>query len=148
MEQIVDRAADRVPAAVADAVRTAVDELVRVAAAEPTLTAGAVGAAGVLLVAVVGWRRRSAGERRSRRAHEAAQDREPPVELGETYEFGVMEFTDHHSGNRVAVGKVEGFVLFTEGVPDSLSEGDVIRAKVLSFNRGRTSADARFVQTV
>lgn len=56
-----------------------------------------------------------------------------------------MEFTDHHSGARVAVGKVEGFVLFTEEVPDGVEVGDVIRAEVLSFNRGRTSADARMV---
>ena len=92
----------------------------------------------------VGRWRRSADERASERAHEAAQEREPPVEIGETYEFGVVEFADHHSGSRVAVGKVEGFVLFTEDVPDDLSEGDVIRAKVLSFNEGRTSADATY----
>ncbi|OYR69822.1 hypothetical protein DJ79_01750 [Halorubrum ezzemoulense] len=83
--------------------------------------------------------------RESKRAHEAAQEREPPVEIGETYEFGVTELTDHHSGNEVAVGKVEGFVLFTEDIPRGLEPGDVIRAKVLSFNEGRTSADATFV---
>lgn len=105
------------------------------------------GAAVVLLVGVLLRRRRSRsqGERESKRAHEAAKEREPPVSIGESYEFGVTEFTDHHSGSRVAVGKVEGFVLFVENVPDSLGEGDVIRAKVLSFNRGRTSADATFV---
>jgi predicted RNA-binding protein with TRAM domain len=104
-------------------------------------------AAVVLLLGVVLLlrRRSSSSARESKRAHDAAQEREPPVELGDTYEFGVTEFADHHSGDRVAVGKVEGFVLFTEDVPDSLSEGDVIRAKVLSFNEGRTSADATFV---
>ncbi|MFB6165849.1 MAG: hypothetical protein ABEJ31_11880 [Haloarculaceae archaeon] len=109
---------------------------------------GGLGAAAVLLVvlALVLLRRRSAGRRRSKRAHEAAQEREPPVELGETYAFGVTEFTDHHSGERVAVGKVEGFVLFAADVPDGVREGDVIRATVLSFNRGRTSADAQFVE--
>jgi len=89
---------------------------------------------------------RRSGSGASKRAHEAAQEREPPVELGETYEFGITEFTDHHSGDRVAVGKVEGFVLFTEDVPSSVSAGDVVRAKVLSFNRDHTSADARFVE--
>jgi predicted RNA-binding protein with TRAM domain len=89
--------------------------------------------------------RRSSGSA-SKRAHEAAQERDPPVELGATYEFGITEFSDHHSGDRVAVGKVEGFVLFTEDVPSSVSAGSVIRAKVLSFNRGHTSADARFVE--
>jgi len=111
-----------------------------------TLVAAAAGGVVLLLVAAAVVRRRRAGdERASRRAHEAAQEREPPVEIGETYEFGVTEFTDHHSGERVAVGKVEGFVLFVEDVPGSLSAGDVIRAKVLSFNRDRTSADATFV---
>ena len=107
--------------------------------------AGAV-AVVVLLLVIALLRRRSADARESKRAHEAAQERDPPVELGEAYEFGITEFTDHHSGERVAVGKVEGFVLFTEDVPGSLSEGDVIRAKVLSFNQGRTSADAKFVE--
>jgi predicted RNA-binding protein with TRAM domain len=106
----------------------------------------AVAAVVVLLLVIVLLRRRSSGARASKRAHEAAQERDPPVELGESYEFGITEFTDHHSGERVAVGKVEGFVLFTEDVPDSLSEGDVIRAKVLSFNKGKTSADATFVE--
>ncbi|WP_415383509.1 hypothetical protein [Halosimplex sp. TS25] len=109
------------------------------------IAAGAGVAVLVVAVAVVRWRR-SAGRRESKRAHDAAQEREPPVEIGETYEFGVAEFTDHHSGERVAVGKVEGFVLFTEDVPDSVGEGDAVRARVLSFNRGRTSADATFVE--
>jgi predicted RNA-binding protein with TRAM domain len=104
---------------------------------------GAALAVGVALAVVVTRRSDSSA---SKRAHEAAQERDPPVELGETYEFGITEFTDHHSGDRVAVGKVEGFVLFTEDVPSSVSAGDVIRAKVLSFNRGHTSADARFVE--
>jgi len=99
----------------------------------------------VLLIVVLLWWGRSSDKAASRQAHESAQGREPPVELGEVYEFGVVEFTDHHSGERIAVGKVEGFVLFTEDVPAEVSEGDVIRGKVLSFNEGRTSADATFV---
>jgi predicted RNA-binding protein with TRAM domain len=90
-------------------------------------------------------RRRAGGARASERAHEQAQERDPPVELGETYEFGITEFTDHHSGDRVAVGKVEGFVLFVDDVPSSLDVGDVISATVTSFNRGHTSADAVYV---
>lgn len=110
----------------------------------------AAGVGAVVLVGLVGLRRRrrSGGARASERAHDAAQEREPPVELGGTYEFGITEFTDHHSGDRVAVGKVEGFVLFTEGVPASCATGDVVRATVTSFNRGHTSADATFVETV
>lgn len=117
---------------------------------EPIVLAGGVGAGIVVLAAVLGLRRRrrSSDRRASKQAHDAATEREPPVELGETYEFGVREFTDHHSGSRVAVGKVEGFVLFAEEVPGRVDTGDVIRARVLSFNKGRTSADATFVETV
>lgn len=109
--------------------------------------AAAGGAVLLGLLLVAGRRRGASGSATSQAAHETARARDPPVELGETYEFGVREFADHHSGSRVAVGKVEGFVLFTEDVPDSLSTGDVIRARVLSFNRGHTSADAQFVET-
>lgn len=113
---------------------------------EPILLIAGGGGAVVLLLVLVLLRWRSSSEKRkSRRAHEAAQKREPPVDIGETYEFGVTEFADHHTGKRVAVGKVEGFVLFTEDVPDSVEVGDVIRAKVMSFNEGRTSADAKAV---
>ena len=100
----------------------------------------------LVLVVVIGRvRGPSADARESKQAHEAAQERDPPVEIGETYEFGVTEMTDHHSGEEVAVGKVEGFVVFTEDIPSDIAKGDVIRAKVLSFNEGRTSADATFV---
>ncbi|MBX0284911.1 TRAM domain-containing protein [Haloarcula salinisoli] len=106
------------------------------------LLAGGAGLV-VLLLVVVLWRRGS-GASASKQAHDAAQERDPPVEIGGTYEFGITEFTDHHSGDRVAVGKVEGFVLFTDGVPTSCSVGDPIRATVTSFNRGHTSADATY----
>ena len=99
-----------------------------------------------LFVLVRRLRGPSADARESKRAHDAAQERDPPVEIGETYEFGVTELTDHHSGEEVAVGKVEGFVLFTEDIPGDVAKGDVIRAKVLSFNEGRTSAVATFIE--
>lgn len=105
--------------------------------------AAVVGAIILLLVGLL-LRRRSGDADASRRAHEAARARDPPVDIGDTVEFGVVEFTDHHSGERVAVGKVEGFVIFTESVPDGIAEGDAIRATVLSFNPGHTSADARY----
>lgn len=106
-----------------------------------------IGVAAVVVVITGGvlLQRLRSGRDESRRAHEAAQNREPPVEIGETYEFAISEFTDHHSGKEVAVGKVEGFVLFAEDVPDRASVGDVIEARVMSFNRGRTSADATVV---
>lgn len=107
--------------------------------------------AGVVLVLVVLFvtlRRRSSDERASRRAHEAARERDPPVAIGGTYELGVTEFTDHHSGSRIAVGKVQGFVVFTEDVPGSVAVGDVISVRVTSFNRGETSADATHLETL
>jgi Predicted RNA-binding protein, contains TRAM domain len=108
---------------------------------------GAVGVAVVVLL-VAGRRRGSGDAAESQRAHEAARERPPPVEIGATYEFGVTDFSDHHSGDRVAVGKVQGFVVFTEDVPSSLSTGAIIRAKITSFNRGNTSADAIYVGRV
>ncbi|RAW47087.1 hypothetical protein DQW50_01545 [Halorubrum sp. 48-1-W] len=116
----------------------------------PTSPVVVAAAALVVLLVLFGVVRRlrgpSSAARESKQAHEAAQERDPPVEIGETYEFGVTELTDHHSGSEVAVGKVEGFVVFTEDVPGDVGKGDVIRAKVLSFNEGRTSADATFVR--
>lgn len=107
------------------------------------LIVGAVG----LLLAVAVWRWRGSSDKRaSKRAHDAAQKRDPPVEIGETYEVGITDFSEHHSGEVNAVGKVEGFVLFVEDIPSGLSEGDVICAKVLSFNKDKTSADATFVE--
>jgi predicted RNA-binding protein with TRAM domain len=104
-----------------------------------------VAAVGLVLGAVAWWWRGSSDRRQSKRAHEAAQEREPPVEIGETYEFGITDFSEHHSGEVNAVGKVEGFVVFVEDIPSGLSEGDVIRAKITSFNKDRTSADAIYV---
>lgn len=113
---------------------------------EPLWLVGGAGLAVLLLgLLAVGLRRRgSVDTTASKRAHDAAQERPPPVDIGSTYEFGITEFSDHHSGDRVAVGKVQGFVVFTSDVPSSLSKGDVIRAKITSFNRGNTSADATF----
>jgi len=115
---------------------------------DPLVVAGLLGVAGLVAALLVVGRLRgpSASARESQRAHEAAQERAPPVDVGETHTFGVKELTDHHSGDKVAVGEVEGFVLFVEDIPSSLSPGDVIRAKVLSYNEGRTSADAAFVE--
>lgn len=106
--------------------------------------AAALGVIGSVFTLLVLQKGENAQARRSAQAHDAAQDRDPPVSLGETYEFGIKEFTTHHSGERIAVGKVEGFVLFTEDIPGTVTEGDVIRARVLSFNDGRTSADATY----
>ncbi|NUB90848.1 RNA-binding protein [Haloterrigena sp. SYSU A558-1] len=107
--------------------------------------------AGAFVVLVVGsWLRkrvrggRSAERRQSYERHKAAQEREPPVDLGDVREAAVHEFTEHHTGERRAVCKIEGFVVFVEEVPGDLSVGDVIELEVLSFNRGHTSATARF----
>ena len=77
--------------------------------------------------------------------HREAQDRAPPVELGEVREAGIVDFSQHHSGELHAVCKVEGFVVFVEELPEDVSKGDVIRFKILSFNRGHTSATAAYL---
>ena len=108
---------------------------------------------GVLVVLVFGsWLvkrlrggARSAARRESYDRHRAAQERDPPVDLGEVRVTAVHEFTDHHSGERRAVCKIEGFVVFVEDVPGDLAVGDVIELEILSFNRGHTSATARYV---
>ncbi|MBZ6496208.1 RNA-binding protein [Natrinema longum] len=90
----------------------------------------------------------SADQRRSRKRHREAQEREPPIDIGDVEEVAIREFTDHHSGERRAVGKIEGFVVFVEDIPDHCEPTDVLRIKVLSFNRGQTSATATCLETV
>jgi len=109
------------------------------------IAGGAAAVVFLVAVAAVLRRRGSSDARASKRAHEQAQEREPPVDIGDTVEFGITEFTDHHSGERVAVGKVEGFVVFAEDVPSGTDVGDVVRVKITSFNRGGTSADGTVV---
>ncbi|OAQ52692.1 hypothetical protein HTG_10220 [Natrinema mahii] len=109
---------------------------------------------GLLVAFVIGtWlfrrvrgRGRSAAAQRSRKRHEEAQDRDPPVDIGDVETVAIREFTDHHSGERRAVGKVEGFVVFVEDVPDDCEPTDAIRIKILSFNRGHTSATATYLE--
>ncbi|WP_256393416.1 hypothetical protein [Natronoarchaeum rubrum] len=100
-----------------------------------------------LLVAALAWRLRSVrSDAASRQAHEAAQDRAPPVEKGDVIEAGVEELTDHHSGRKDALVKVEGFVVFVTDVPETVEPADMLRAKVLSFNREGTSASAKLLE--
>lgn len=100
---------------------------------------------GAWLVGRVRGRGRSTDRQKSYERHREAQDREPPVDIGDVHEAAIHEFTDHHSGERQAVCKVEGFVIFVEDVPNGLEVGDVLELEVLSFNRGHTSATARYV---
>ena len=80
--------------------------------------------------------------------HREAQGREPPVEIGEVREAGIVDFSQHHTGKLHAVCKVEGFVVFVEDLPEDLGENDVVRFKIRSFNRGHTSATAGYLETV
>ena len=114
---------------------------------------------GVAVVVVVGsWaikrirgrdrptgRPETTAQRESAERHREAQGREPPVDVGDVREVAVHEFTEHHTGERQAVCKIEGFVVFVEDVPADLAVGDVIEITILSFNRGHTSATARYV---
>ncbi len=100
-----------------------------------------------LLVAALAWRLRSIrSSATSQRAHEAAQGREPPVEKGDVIEAGVEKLTDHHSGRKDALVKVEGFVVFVTDIPEDVDPGDMLRAKILSFNREGTSASAKLLE--
>ncbi|MFP9191880.1 hypothetical protein [Natronosalvus vescus] len=85
---------------------------------------------------------------RSWQAHQDAREREPPVDIGEEVRLGVLELETHHSGDRRAVGKVEGFVVFVQDVPKHVSEGDILRAKVMYFNRRKTSASASLLEVL
>ncbi|ELY93540.1 hypothetical protein C482_19119 [Natrialba chahannaoensis JCM 10990] len=88
----------------------------------------------------------SAEQRESLESHQEAQGRDPPVDVGEEHEVAIQEFTEHHTGERQAVCKVEGFVIFVEDVPSHYEPTDVIRISILSFNRGHTSATATYVR--
>lgn len=81
----------------------------------------------------------------SHEAHEQATEREPPVDIGDSVSLAVKEFRAHHSGERAAVCKKEGFVIFVDGVPDGVDVGDVIDAEIVDFGRNRNSAEAQYV---
>lgn len=111
----------------------------------------AAGVALAALVVFVAYRKgkadgiQQAQRTASREAHDDATEREPPVDVGDRVTLGIKEFNVHHSGERVAVCKQEGFVVFVDGVPDSADVGDVIDAEVVSFGPDRTSAEAEYV---
>jgi len=110
----------------------------------------------VLIVFVAGIARRlrsgsaptatEAEREQSAARHREATRREPPVDLGEQRRVAIDDFSEHHTGDRHAVCKVEGFVVFVEGIPADLAEGDVISVEIRSFNRGHTSATAAFLE--
>ena len=120
----------------------------------PTPLWTAAVAALALVVAYVSYRkgradgidigRERAQRESSREAHDQAVDREPPVSIGDGVSLGIKEFKTHHSGDRVAVCKTEGFVVFVEGVPGHVDAGDVIDATVVSFGPDRNSAEATY----
>ncbi|RQG88822.1 RNA-binding protein [Natrarchaeobius halalkaliphilus] len=88
---------------------------------------------------------RSTDQAESWQRHREAQQRAPPVDVGDVRTAAIHEFTEHHSGERQAVCKIEGFVVFVEDVPTDLESADVVEFKLLSFNRGHTSATATFL---
>lgn len=78
-------------------------------------------------------------DRRSRQAHEAAQDRSGRRGGVKTREFGVPEVTDHPSGDPTVPGVIVC-------IPASAEVRDFGCAGVLSVNPGRRSAGATFVE--
>lgn len=85
---------------------------------------------------------------KSEKAHRRAQNREPPVDIGDSVHLGVKEFRSHHSGRKTAVCKKEGFVIFVEDCPSHISEGSQIRADITSFGANKTSAEAKYNSTI
>jgi len=83
-------------------------------------------------------------EEQSWEAHQEAMKRDPPVNVGDRVELGVEELRKHHSGNYTAVCRKEGFFIFVNAVPQTIDEGDVIRAKITSFGEDRNSAQATY----
>jgi len=115
----------------------------------PMLVAGGVAVAAIAVYAAYQKGKADgvakAQREQSQQAHDAATDREPPVELGERVSLAIKEFKTHHSGDQVAVCKREGFVIFVNDVPDGADVGDVVDAEIVSFGEDRTSAQAAYV---
>lgn len=88
--------------------------------------------------------RAAAEQEASRQAHDDATDRAPPVSVGDHVSLGVKEFKAHHSGDRVAVCKKKGFVVFVNDVPESVDVGDVVDAEIVSFGPDNNSAEATY----
>jgi predicted RNA-binding protein with TRAM domain len=62
--------------------------------------------------------------KQSQDAHNDAVEREPPVDIGDDVTVGVKEVRSHHSGDRQAVCKKQGFVIFVENFPQGTEVGD------------------------
>lgn len=114
------------------------------------IVAAALALAALTVLVVGSWlvkrfRGPSSDQQKSAQSHREAQEREPPVDIGDERTVGVEEFTEHHSGEHQAVTKVEGFVVFVEDVPSDVDVADAIEIKILSFNRGHTSATGTYL---
>lgn len=83
----------------------------------------------------------------SKRAHEEATKRSPPVDIGDVEKMGIIDLTTHHRKGPEAVCEVEGFKIFVQNIPSSLEIGDVLSAKIVSYGRDKTSAKAVFIDT-
>lgn len=81
-------------------------------------------------------------------AHREAQRREPPVEKGDVVEL-VLEEVEYNPNSTRVRGRIQGFHVFVDqDVPGDLEKHDVVRAKILYFNRDKTSATAAFLGRV
>ncbi|WP_336134240.1 hypothetical protein [Natronomonas amylolytica] len=83
----------------------------------------------------------------SQQAHKDAAKRAPPVDIGDVRKMGVFDITPHHQRGRDAVCEVEGFKIFVQDIPEDIDTGDIILAKVLSYNKGESSAKAMFIES-
>lgn len=76
-------------------------------------------------------------------AHEEAQNRSPPVELGCVYKILLEEESKHHSGRRDMRGTYQGFQIFVKDVPENVGVDEVVNVKITSFSRENTAAHAK-----
>lgn len=83
----------------------------------------------------------------SRKAHVEATKKQPPVEIGHKDRMGIIDFDTHHSGERQPVGEIQGFKIFVTNAPEKLEIGDIIEIKIMSYNPGKTSAKAIYVES-
>lgn len=111
------------------------------------VAAGSFFLGAILFYKIGTWRGRSVSKselerEQSKEAHNDAVEREPPVDIGDEVTVAVKEFRSHHSGDRQAVCKKEGFVIFVDDFPARTDVGDSLDVTITSFGSNRTSAEA------
>lgn len=88
--------------------------------------------------------KREVDQEQSWEAHKEAMKRNPPVSLGDEVELGVEDIETHHTGKSTAVCRKGGFYIFINEIPREIEEGEIIRGKITSFGKDKTTAQATY----